>query len=253
MRNRTIALAAALLGAGIFLLAAAARSEEIKVLASAAVKEAYLELVPQYEKASGNKVAITWSGTADIMKRIKAGESPDLVVVAANSLDELIKAGKVAPGSRVDLAKSGVGVAVRAGAPRPDISSGEALKRALLSSKSIGYSTGPSGLYIASLFERWGIAEQVKPRLKQVAPGVNVGELVARGEADIGFQQVSELLPVQGIQYLGPLPPDIQLTTVFSGGIPVGAKQPAAAKALVQFLTAPAAVPVIRKKGMEPG
>jgi molybdate transport system substrate-binding protein len=253
MRNRGVGLAAAVIGASILLLAAAARSEEIKVLASAAVKEAYLELVPQFEKASGHRVVTTWSGTADIMKRIKAGENPDLVIVAANSLEELTQLGRITPGSRVDLAKSGVGVAVRAGAPRPDISSGEALKRALLSAKSIGYSSGPSGVYIASLFQRWGITEELKPRIKQVAPGVNVGELIAKGEADIGFQQVSELLPVQGIQFLGPLPPDIQITTVFSGGIPVGAKDPAGAKALVKFLTAPAAAPVIRKKGMEPG
>ncbi|HEY6720838.1 MAG TPA: substrate-binding domain-containing protein [Burkholderiales bacterium] len=194
-----------------------------------------------------------WAGTADIMKRMKAGESVDLVVISAASLDELAKLGKIAPGSSVDLAKSGVGVAVRKGAPRPDISSGEALKRALLSAKSISYSSGPSGVYLAGLFERWGVAEQLKPKIRQTPPGVAVGDLVARGEAEIGFQQVSELLPVAGIDYIGPLPKDIQQVTVFSGGIHAAAKEPDAARALLEFLTAPAAAPVIRKKGMEPG
>jgi molybdate transport system substrate-binding protein len=237
-----------LVGLGIF---AAAHSTEIDVMSSPAIREAYLELVPQFEKASRHKVVTSWVGTADIMKRIRAGETVDLVIVAADSLDELIKAGKVV--SRVDLVKSGVGVAVRKGVPKPDISSGEALKRALLSAKSIAYSSGPSGLYLASLFQRMGIADQLKPKIIQTPPGVMVGEVIARGDADIGFQQVSELLHVAGIDYVGPLPPDIQLITVFSGGVHAGAKQPAVAAELIQFLKSPAAVPVIRKKGMEPG
>jgi molybdate transport system substrate-binding protein len=145
-----------------------------------------------------------------------------------------------------------VGVAVRAGAPKPDISSVDALKRALLASKSIGYSSGPSGAYLVSMFRRMGIADELKPKSRQTPPGVAVGDLIARGEVEIGFQQLSELLPVAGIDVLGPLPPEVQEITVFSGGIHVSAKEPGAAKSLVQFLIAPASVPVIKKKGMEP-
>jgi molybdate transport system substrate-binding protein len=142
---------------------------------------------------------------------------------------------------------------VRAGAPKPDISSADAVKRAMLAAKSIAYSTGPSGVYIAALFQRMGIADQIKDKVKIGAPGVPIGGIIARGEAEIGFQQVSELLPVAGIDYIGPLPPDIQQITVFASGIHTGATQADAAKALVKFLTSPQAAPVIKKKGMEPG
>jgi molybdate transport system substrate-binding protein len=249
----TITGAAGLTAAGILICTNMAQATEIKVLASNALKEAYLELVPGFEKASEHKVATTWAGTNDILKRMAAGETCDLVIMAGPAIDELIKQGKIVPGSRVDLAKSGVGVAVRAGAPKPDISSGDALKRALLAAKSIAYSSGPSGVYLAGLFQRMGIADELKPKIKQTQPGNPVGEVIARGEAEIGFQQISELLPIAGIDYIGPLPPDIQHVTVFSGGIHTGAKAPDAAKALVKFITAPAAVPVIKKKGMEPG
>jgi len=205
--------------------------------------------VPQFERATGNKVTTLWVPSVQMMNRLKGGETVDLVVLSAASLDELIGAGIVR--DRVDLAKSGVGVAVRAGAPKPDISSGEALKRAVLAAKSVVYSTGPSGIYLAGLFQRMGITEQVKPKLKQVQ-GEPAGAAVARGEAEIGFQQVSELLPVPGIDLVGPLPPDVQQITTFSAGLHVGAREPDAAKALLKFLTAPAAEPVIRKKGMEP-
>ena len=249
--RRTTTLAAAL--AGTLIGTGMTQAADINVLASNALKEAYLELVPGFEKATEHKVATTWAGTNDIKKRMAAGETYDLVIMAGPALDELVKQGKIVPGSRVDLAKSGVGVAVRAGAPKPDISSGDALKRALLAAKSIAYSSGPSGVYMEGLFRRLGIADEIKPKLKQTQPGNPVGEVIARGEAEIGFQQVSELLPIAGIDYIGPLPPDIQHITVFSGGIHAGAKQPDAAKALVKFITAPAAVPVIKKKGMEPG
>jgi molybdate transport system substrate-binding protein len=246
-------VAAALGAAGLLNVAAMAAAAEVKVLASNALKEAYLELVPAFERTSEHKVTTTWAGTNDIKKRMAAGESYDLVIMAGPSLDELIQQGKIVAGSRVDLAKSGVGVAVRAGAPKPDISSGEAVKRALLAAKSIAHSSGPSGVYLAELFQRLGIADEIKPKIKQTTPGLPVGEVIARGDAEIGFQQVSELLPIAGIDYVGPLPPDIQHVTVFSGGIHTGAKEPDAAKALVKFITAPAAVPVIKKKGMEPG
>ena len=253
MGERLIDVGAAIVGAGAFMFTLTAPAAEVKVMASPAFREAYLELVPEFERVSKHKVVTSWVGTADIMQRMRAGESVDLVIVSAPSLDELTRLGAIVAGSRVDLAKSGVGVAVRAGAPRPDLSSGDALKRALLAAKSIAYSSGPSGVYLAGLFQRWGIADELRPKIKQTPPGVAVGQVIARGEAEIGFQQVSELLPVAGIDFLGPLPPDIQQITVFSGGIHASANEPDAAKALLKFLTSPAAAPIIRKKGMEPG
>ena len=222
---------------------------QIKVMLSAAFKEAYLELVPQFERASGHKVESLWVPSVQMMTRLKGGESVDLVILSAASLDEIRKAGLVS--DRTDLARSGIGVAVKSGARRPDISSGEAVKRAVLAAKGIAYSTGPSGIYLMGLFQRMGIAEAIKSKVKQVQ-GEPAGGVVARGEAEIAFQQVSELLPVPGIDLVGPLPADIQQITVFSAGLYAAAKQPDAARALVKFLTAPAAAPVIRKKGMEP-
>lgn len=232
---------------------AIAQAVEVKLVASAAVKEAVVDLVPAFEKASGHKVTTIWAGTEAITKRISGGEVVDIVLVAAPNIDKLIAEGKLVAGSRVDVAKSGIGVAVRAGLPKPDISSGEAVKNAVLAAKSVAYSSGPSGFYLADLFKRMGIAEQIKDKVKQTPSGVQVGEVVARGEADLGFQQVSELLHLKGIQYLGPLPADIQHITVFSAGLHRAAPEPDAAKALVRFLTAPEAGPIIRKTGMEPG
>jgi molybdate transport system substrate-binding protein len=251
MEGRSIAAAAALLVTGIFMLAKNAHAAEIAVLGSPAFRESYLELVPLFEKASGHRVVTRWAGTADIMKQMKAGESVDLVIMSRKSLDELAGLGKVV--NPTDLAKSGVGVAVRAGAPRPDIGSGEALKRALLAAKSIGYSSGPSGDYVVGLFQRMGIAEEVKAKLRKTPPGVAVGGLISSGEAEIGFQQVSELLPVKGIDFIGPLPADVQQITVFSAGVHAAAKQPDAARELVKFLTSPESVPVKKRHGMEPG
>jgi molybdate transport system substrate-binding protein len=172
-------VAAALGAASLLNVAAMANAAEVKVLASNALKEAYLELVPAFERTTEHKVATTWAGTNDIMKRMAAGETYDLVIMAGPAIDELIKQGKVVAGSRVDLAKSGVGIAVRAGAPKPDISSGDAVKRALLAAKSIAHSSGPSGVYLAELFQRMGIADEIKPKIKQTTPGLPVGEVVA--------------------------------------------------------------------------
>ena len=224
---------------------------EIKVLSSIATREAYLELVPQFESATGHKVATTWAGTTAIMQRMAAGERYDLVVISSSELDELTRQGKVVSGSRVDLAKSGIGVAVRAGASRPDIRSGEALKQALLAAKTVGYTSGPSGVYMAGLIERMGIAAEVKPKHRGVPSGGTIGTIVASGDAEIGFQQVSELVHIAGIDYIGPLPPDVQCVTVFSCGMQTGAAQPDAAKALVAFLTTPAAKTVMTKHGLE--
>jgi molybdate transport system substrate-binding protein len=225
---------------------------EIQVIASAAVREAYLDVVPEFEKATRHTVVTRWSGSADIMKRVKAGETADLVILGSGSIDELIELGKLEKGSRTDLIRSRVGVAVRTGTPKPDISSGDALKRTLLSAKSIAYSTGPSGVYLDGLFRKMGIADELKPRLRQPPSGASVGEMVARGEADIGFQQVSELIHVPGIDYLGPLPADVEHITVYSSGIFVAAKEPAAARELVMHLRSPAAAAALRRYGMEP-
>lgn len=229
-----------------------ASAREIKVMASAAFDEAYKVLTPAFEQASGHRVVTVGAPSVDMMTRLKAAEAYDLVIMAGYFIDELIAAGVIVPGSRVDLAKSGVGVAVRAGAPRPDIGSVEAFKHTLLAAKSIAYSAGPSGVYLAGLFQRMGIADDLKPKIKQFK-GVPIGAVVARGDAEIGFQQVSELLPVPGIDFIGPLPDTIQQVTTFSAGLHAHAKEPDAAKAFVTFLTAPAADPVIEKAGMQPG
>ena len=248
MRSSLIAIAIATL-----LLSGAGNAAEIKVLSTQATEQSYRELVPQFENLSGHKVTTIFTGTLDADKRLAAGERYDLLIMSSPSIDKHIKDGKVVEGSRIDLAKSGVAIAVRRGAPKPDISSTEALKKTLLAAKSIGYSTGPSGNIVMALFQRLGIADQIKPKLKQTATGVFVGSILASGEVDIGFQQVSELSQFPGIDYVGPLPADIQQYTTFSSGIIAGAGQDEAAKALVEFLTSPAAAPVFKKRGMEPG
>jgi len=174
------------------------------------------------------------------------------VIVGVPEIEAFIQAGKVRTGSRVDLVRSGVGVAVKAGAPKPDISSAAAIKNVLLTAKSVAYSTGPSGVYVQKLFEKLGIAEQMKAKAKQTVSGSRVGQYIARGEADIGFQQISELMHEQGIDYVGPLPPDLQNITVYSSGILAVSKEAEASKAFQVFLAAPAAAPMIRKNGMEP-
>jgi len=234
------------------LLSEMAGAAEIDVLSTQATQEAYLELVAQFEKATGHKVRTDFTGTLNVQKRLAAGESFDLIIMAAPAIDEQIKLGKALAGSRVDFAKSGVGVAVKKGAPKPDIESVDALKRTLLAAKSIGYSTGPSGVYILTVFEKLGVASEVKGKLKQTPSGVFVGTLIASGETEIGFQQISELKHFAGIDFVGPLPNEVQRMTVFSTGVHAGAKQADAARALVTFLTAPAAAPVIRKHGLEP-
>jgi molybdate transport system substrate-binding protein len=190
------------------LLSGAVQAAELKVLSSNAAKEAYTELIPQFEKSSGHKIAITWAGTNDIKKKIAAGEIYDVVVIAAPEMDGFVKDGKIVAGSKVDLVKSGVGIAVKAGAPKPDVSSGDALKKARIAAKSVGYSQGPSGVYMQSLFEKMGIADQIKAKAKITTPGVPVATVIRSGEAEIGFQQVSELIHEQGIDFLGALPND---------------------------------------------
>jgi molybdate transport system substrate-binding protein len=244
---RTLAICAGLL------TSSAAGAAEIKVIASNAVKEPYVKLVPVFEKKSGHHVTVDWGGTADIVKRTSGGEVADIVITTSAYIDALTKEGKLVPGSRVDLAKSTIGVALRPGAPKPDLTNGETLKKSLLAAKSIILSGGPSGVYLAELFQKMGIAEQIKAKTTRLAPGESPGEAVAHGQGDIGFTQVSELLAVKGIVYLGPVPADVQQVTVFSAGIGRNAPQPDAAKALVRFLTSAEAAPVLRETGLQPG
>jgi len=224
---------------------------EIKVIASNALREPYRELVPIFEKTTGIKVAIDWGGTVNIVRRIGGGEIVDIVIIPAERIDNFIRKRLLV--SRIDLARSGVGVAVRAGAPRPNISSAVALRNTLLAAKSIVLSSGPSSVYLPTLFQKMGIADELKPKIIQIGPGLPVGETIARGEGEIGFTQMSELMSVKGIDYLGPLPAEVQFITVFAAGLHAAAGAPDAARALLKFLTAPEAAPVLRRHGMEPG
>jgi molybdate transport system substrate-binding protein len=242
----------AFLIAAAMLVAGAVEAAELKVLSTQATEEAYKELVAQFEKSSGHKVSTIFTGTLDVQKRLAAGEAYDLVIMAGPAIDEQIRLGKVAAGSRADLAKSGVGVGVKSGAPKPDVSTVDALKKTLLAAKTVGYSTGPSGVYVLSMFEKLGVAAEVKPKLVQTPTGVFVGTIVADGRAEIGFQQVSEMSQFPGVDYVGPLPAAVQETTVFSVGTHMSTKEAQAAKALVTFLTAPAAAAAYKKRGLDP-
>jgi molybdate transport system substrate-binding protein len=234
-----------------------ARADEIKVVTSGGFTAAYLELVPEYESASHNKLATEFGpsmGTTHnaIPMRLDRGEEIDVVIMAGTALDDLIKQGKVLADSRVDLVKSYIGMAVKAGAPKPDISTVDALKRTLLAAKSIAYSDSASGVYLSTeLFPKLGIADQIMGKAKKIEADP-VGGFVATGEFEIGFQQISELRPVKGIDIVGPLPPGAQRITLFSAGIPKTSKHPEAAKALIQWLASPAAYAAIKKSGLEP-
>jgi molybdate transport system substrate-binding protein len=237
----------------VLLLSSVTSAAEIKVLSTQATEQAYRELVPQFERATGHKVTTIFTGTLDADKRLAAREAYDLLIMSGPSIDEHLKDGKLVAGSRVDLAKSGVGVGVKAGAPKPDIRTTDALRKTILGAKSIGYSTGPSGLYVLKLFQRLGVADQVKSKLKQTATGVFVGSIIASGEVEIGFQQVSELGQYPGVDFVGPLPADVQELTVFSSGITRNAKQADAARAWVRYLTGPEAAQAFTRRGLQPG
>ena len=246
MTLRSIVAAAALL-----VITGAAQSAEVRLFASGALKEAYLELLPAFEKASGHTVKAAWSNTTDIRKRVGEGEIADLVILGNDGTEALIKDGKLVAGTRMAFAKSGIYVAVRAGAPRPDISSADALKNALLAAKSVAYSGGASGTYIVTMLRKFGIYDSIRAKAAITKPNEPVGGKLVAGEAEIGFHQLSELLPVKGIDIIGPLPPDVQMMTVFCAGLSANAKNVEGANALIHFLTTPKAVAVIKAKGME--
>jgi molybdate transport system substrate-binding protein len=235
---------------------AVAEPVEVTVLTSVALTSALDELAPQFERSTGNKLRIGYGLIADIKKRIIAGETADVVILSRPAMDDLQKQDKFAPGSIADVAGTPVAVAVRAGAPKPDISSAEALKRSLLAAKSIVYADpakgGASGVYFAHVVDQLGIAEQLKSKTILV-PGAQAADVVAKGEAEIGVAQASEIVPVSGAQLVGPLPGELGSLTLFTAGIGAGSKSAEAAKSLIQFLTGPAAAPVFKSKGFQPG
>ena len=224
----------------------------ITILSSMATKQVLADLIALYQQSVAQPVALESVGGVDAAKRVQAGEAVDVVVLASNAIDQLMADGKLVAGSRVDLVRSGVSVAVRAGAPRPAIGSEDELKRAVLSAQTLSYSTGPSGVALARLFERWGIAEEIRPRIVQVPPGVPVGSLVADGRVELGFQQLSEMMSLTGIDVIGPLPPAIQIITTFSAGLSVTSTKTHAAGALLAFMASPAAADAKVRHGMEP-
>ena len=237
-------------------LASTTQAAEIKLMSSGGMRVALIELIPAFERATNHKVTATYGAPGTIRGGILAGESMDVLVFPGPGLDDLVKQGKIVADSKTILARSGMGVAVRAGAPKPDISTPEALKRALLAAKSVVYTNhalgSPSGMHFAKVLERLGIAEEMKTK-SRLHDGTSFNaELVAKGEIEIAIQQISEILPVKGVELVGPLPGDLQLTTVFATGIGTDAKEQAVAREFIKFLTSPAAAATIKAIGMEP-
>ena len=237
------------------LLAGTASADEIHAVVTGALTAPFRQIVPAFERATGNKLSIGWgpsSGTTHeaIPVRIKNGEQADVIVMISPALDGLVKQGLFKPAERVDIAQSGIGVGVRAGAPKPDVSSPDALKVSLLNAKSIGHSEGASGVYVSTeLLKRLGIADQVASKLKLVT-GELVGQAIARGEVEIGIQQISELRAVNGVDYVGPLPGDLQKADIISAAVSQDAQAPEAARAFVAFLSSPAALRAITDGGL---
>lgn len=227
-------------------------SATIRIISSMATKQVLAELIAQFHQRSPHRVLLESVGGVDAAKRVQAGEAFDIVVLAANAIDTLMRDGKVVQGSRVDLARSGVAIAVRQGAPHPDVSTEEAVKQAVMAAPTLSYSTGPSGVHLAKLFAHWGIAEDLQPRTVQAPPGVPVGSLVASGDVTLGFQQLSELIHLQGIDVLGPLPDAIQIITTFSAGLAATSKEADAVRELLDFMVSADAVEAKRRNGVEP-
>ncbi len=217
-----------------------------------ATRQLLAELVEGYVGQGGGPVAIESVGGVDAARRVQAGEAFDVVALASDAIDKLIASGHIVAGSKVDLVRSGVAVAVRAGAPRPDLSNEAAVREAVRQAPTISYSTGPSGVALARLFERWGMAQELAARLVQPPPGVPVGSLVAAGKVALGFQQLSELIHLEGIDVVGPLPADIQITTIFSAGVAAGSTRAAAVRELLAYMASPQAQAAKRRQGMEP-
>lgn len=224
----------------------------MKVICTNGVKSIMLDLVPAFERTSGTQIVITWGSTNGLLKELEGGAVGDLAILTAEAIDDLIEHGKAVAGSRVDLARSAIGVAVRKGAKHPDIGSPEALKRALIAARSVAHSkTGLSGIYFPTVLARLGIADAMKGKIVIPDPGTPVGEVVVKGEAEIGIQQISELLPVAGVEIVGPLPDALQRITTFSAGVLTAAKEPNVAAALLKFVAAESPR-LLKQKGLEP-
>ena len=231
---------------------AGSQAAEIVVLSSVGVKTVLEEVGPQFEQATKHKLVFQFATAAELKARIERGEAFDVAILTAAGIDDLIKQTKLASATRVDVAKSGAGVAIKKGAPKPDITTAEGFRQTLLAAKSIAYSAqGATGPNMRKIFERFGIAEEMKAKTTVVS-GITAPEAVAKGEAELGFTQISEILPVEGAVLAGPLPPEVQVYTIFTAAVAVTTKDPAAAQTFIKFLTSPAAAPVIKAKGMEP-
>ena len=257
MRLGSFITRAPLAGAFLLLLIDVPGAAEIKVMISGGFNAAYRDLITDFERSTGHNLTTSegasMGGAPDsIPARLARGEDADVLILAGSAVDNLIKDGKAQPGSRVDLARSLIGMVVRKGASKPDISTVDALKRTLLEAKSIAYSASASGVYLSTeMFARLGVADEIKHKAKRIE-SERVAAVVARGDAEIAFQQVSELLPEKGTDYVGPLPPEVQRITIFSAGIASGSKEPEAGRQLIKFLTSPAAAPAVTKSGLEP-
>jgi len=224
----------------------------LKLASSMATRELLAALVARFQQDTGQAVTAEAAGGVELARRVEQGEQLDVVVLAANAIDKLAAAGRVVAGSRVDLVQSGVAIAVRAGARHWPVNNEAEVRAAVLTARSLSFSTGPSGVYLEQLFQRWGILDIVRPRIAVPPPGVPVGSLVATGQAELGFQQLSELMNLQGIDLLGPLPPEIQTLTVFSGGICTASARPEGGRRLLAFMASAAVADLKRLHGMEP-
>jgi len=248
---RSFAFAAAL----SLYAAGSALAAELKVLTAGAFKEVVLALVPDFEKQTGNKVVVDNDTAGALKKRIESGEAFDVAIITPAVVDELAGAGKIVSGSRANIASVGVGVVVKEGAPKPDVSTVEAFKQALLAAKSVAYidpaSGGSSGIYIDKLLERLGIADQVRPKAK-LKKGGHVADLIVSGEAELGLHQISEIVPVKGAALVGPLPKEIQNTTTYAAGLSASTQNKDAAQTLIKTFSGPAATAILKSKGMEP-
>ena len=224
----------------------------LKLISSMATRQVLAELATTWQQVCGVEVAIESVGGVDAAKRVQAGEAFDGVVLASDAIDNLAAGGRVLAGSRVDLVRSNVAVAVKAGAQRPDISTESALRSAIAAAPTVGYSTGPSGVALVKLFEHWGMTASLQSRIVQAPPGVPVGTLVARGEVALGFQQLSELMHLEGLTVLGTLPEPVSITTIFSAGICAASSQREALGRLLAFMASAEAAAVKRRHGMDP-
>lgn len=227
-------------------------TDRLTAISSMATRLLLQQLADDYRARNGTTLTIESAGGIDVAKRVQAGEAFDLVFLSADAIDKLIAADRVVAGSRVDIARSGVAVAVRKGAAMPAIGSEEALEAAVSNARTLGYSTGPSGVAMQKLFERWGIADAIKERIVQAKPGIPVGSMIASGDVELGFQQLSELLHVEGIDIVGPLPDAVQITTVFSGGVCAASMAQDAARKLLVFMASRDTAGAKKQQGMDP-